>query len=269
MEGQVEFCFPEKTRAVSLTGLSCELSCVHCRGHYLRGMASPEDLLSGDGRWSSLLISGGSTKEGRVPLLEHADFLRAMKKKGYRLNLHGGQVFDGRLPLFREVADVVSVDLVLDERTLAEVYGLVVRGEELLESLAHLMAQVRVVPHVTLGLYGGRLRGEREALRALKALGAREVVFLILRPTRETPFADHSPPEEAEVEKIFREAREELPGATLSLGCMRPSGEYRERVDLLALKWGFQKVVMPSRALRRRAVEEGLEIIDTRECCAL
>jgi uncharacterized radical SAM superfamily protein len=84
----LEFVYPLKTRAVSVTGDRCALSCAHCNRHYLGHMTpitgfKPED----DTR--SILISGGCNDSGEVPLLDFAtDIIRL--RKHYRTVVHTG-----------------------------------------------------------------------------------------------------------------------------------------------------------------------------------
>lgn len=266
----IQFCIPRKTRAVSVTGGGCALGCAHCGGRWLKGMAPLESiLLEEPRRSSSLLVSGGCTPSGEVPLSAHAPALQALKDRGYRLNVHVGP---GAVSLPAEVAafaDVVSVDCVTDGKTIREVFGLDGGRPAGLDLLRALKGVVPTVPHVTLGLLGGEMRGEAETLHALRELGTEALVFLILVPTRGTRYEAVSPPAAEEVERIFALARELMPSARLSLGCMRPPGAYRELVDALAYDYRFARVVMPSRALRRRAARDGRAVDESWECCAL
>jgi uncharacterized radical SAM superfamily protein len=60
------------TVSISVTGTVCSLNCKHCGRHYLEDMlplSESEKIPSGT---KSLLISGGSTLEGKVPILAHS-----------------------------------------------------------------------------------------------------------------------------------------------------------------------------------------------------
>ena len=165
--------------------------------------------------------------------------------------------------------DVISFDVVGDAETAREVYGLDVTLDDYVRTLEMLRRHVRVVPHLTIGLRGGRLSGERAALRALQSQGLEALVLIILIPTPGTAYAGCAPPAVDQVAEIFVEARTMLPECRLILGCMRPHGRYRQAVDELAVRAGFNGIVNPARVAERTAGELGLEIAWGDECCAL
>jgi uncharacterized radical SAM superfamily protein len=132
-----------------------------------------------------------------------------------------------------------------------------------------LRRHVRVVPHLTIGLRGGRLSGEWSALSALAERQVERLVFLVLIPTQNTDYAACKPPSLEELEAVFAHARILMPAAHLTLGCMRPHGVYRQAADEIALRSGLNGVVNPSLAARRAASDLGLEIVWGDACCAL
>jgi len=48
---------------------------------------------------------------------------------------------------------------------------------------------------------------------------------------------------------------------------MRPSGKYRDEIDVKAVETGIHGVVMPSKKAIERAKELGIEIVWKQECC--
>jgi len=50
---------------------------------------------------------------------------------------------------------------------------------------------------------------------------------------------------------------------------MRPGGEYRSRLDALAVRAGVNGIVQPAPAARRLAASLGLEAVPGDECCVL
>ena len=74
---------------ISVTGGDCQLNCEHCRGRLLESMipaTTPQELYDvcmdirgkgGDG----CLISGGSLKDGSVPLIEFMPVIRRIKQE--------------------------------------------------------------------------------------------------------------------------------------------------------------------------------------------
>lgn len=73
-----------------------------------------------------------------------------------------------------------------------------------------LRRHARVVPHVTVGLLGGEVRGERHALVMLRELGAEAIVFIVFTPTPGTRFADRQPPPVEAVVDLLARARIEV-----------------------------------------------------------
>ncbi len=266
---RLEFVYPAATLPVSVTGRDCSLNCAHCGGHYLRTMVSLETALDiKTGTKKSYLVSGGCNPEGSVPLAGHLEGIRELSQRG-RLNLHTGLAGEMETETVA-LADVISFDFVVDDKTIREVYGLPAgSGKKYIESYRRLRRYTRVVPHLCLGLRGGRIHGELEALSALQREGAEAISFIVFRPTPGTAYADREPPPVSEAVAVIAAARLMFPAAPLYLGCLRPGGTYRSMLDSLAVRAGVNKIVQPSPAARDLAVLLGLEIIRTEECCSL
>ena len=64
-------------------------------------------------------------------------------------------------------------------------------------------------------------------------------------------------------------ARLRFPTVPIHLGCMRPHGEYRERLDPLAVRAGVNVIVSPARTAVALARDLGLEVDRREECCAV
>jgi hypothetical protein len=60
-----------------------------------------------------------------------------------------------------------------------------------------------------------------------------------------------------------------LADTDLRLGCMRPHGTYRQRVDKLAVRAGLNGIANPTHAAEDAAADRGLQIVWGDECCAL
>ena len=265
--------------SVSITGTRCQLMCKHCRAHYLEGMvdvSTPERLrefcVEHEARGGvGVLVSGGSTREGRVPLRPFLGALQWVKENtGLVLNLHTGMLSQEEA---QEVAstgvDVVSVDLVGSEDTLRQVYGLGVSVEEYGETLVHLVeAGVSVAPHVCVGLHFGEVRGERRALEQASQVNPEVVVLISLIPTPGTPMADVEPPTASQVAELVGYAAEVCPGSEVALGCMR-SRRSKEEVERMAIQAGASRIAMASRATMGWALERGYQVERLGGCCAL
>jgi len=261
---EIVWSIPLDTAVLSLTGSVCALDCAHCGGIYLRRMkpiweAQPD-------RSVSCLISGGCDATGRVPVLAHGDRVRAWRQ-GRRMNWHVGLISEAEMAKIADLVDVVSFDFVGDDDTIHEVYGLDRSVEDWVRTYAMLRRYADTVPHVTIGLRGGRLGHEQAAFRLLEEQGVDRLVLLVFVPTPGTRYADREPPTPEAAAELIAEARVCFPTADLTLGCMRPHGAYRDRLDELAVRAGVNGVVSPSRRAQRAARELGLVPRTRRECC--
>ncbi len=264
----LETVVPSKTRAVSVTGAVCQQRCAHCNGHYLRGM-QPLDALESAGMAGvdSLLISGGSLVHGEVPLADHLDRLLALPPD-LPLNLHVGLQDGERLRPLRGRPVTVSFDLVGDDATAREVYRLNRPARDWLEAYERLQELFPVIPHLTIGLRGGMVSGERVVLDYLSRHPPPALTFLVFRPTPGTAFAGRPAPAPSVVAELIAEAAERL-DCPLHLGCMRPAGAWRRRADRLAWLAGARTIVMPDRALVADLQEAGIPVTTRQECCSL
>lgn len=267
----IEFDIPHDTMAVTLTGHYCSLNCAHCGGHYLKGMntidEAREKLTLEDN--TSLLISGGCDKLGAVDFNKEMEFIKEVKEKSKKINMHVGLIEKDEIDKIAEFADCVSFDFVVDEETIKEVYGLKRTASDYIETYKNLKSKVKVIPHICIGLKGGEVTGEYEALKVLKELGIDGLVFIVFIPTPGTQYGDRKPPELEKVVEILAKARVDFPKIPIHLGCMRPKGKIRAQIEHYAVQCGVNKVVNPTTYGIKKAEELGLNIKYGRECCVL
>jgi len=50
---------------------------------------------------------------------------------------------------------------------------------------------------------------------------------------------------------------------------MRPFGEYREKLDMMAYEEGVKGFVKPAKPLVERVRKDGEQVVTVEECCAL
>lgn len=260
----ITFAYPVDTALISLTGGACALDCAHCGGHYLAHMQPVERAEVGGA--TSVLVSGGCDREGRVPVTAHLDRIAAIRP-GRRLNWHVGLIDEASMRAIAPYVDALSFDMVGDTATIREVYGLDATAEDYATTYAMLRRHARVVPHITIGLRCGQLGHERAAMARLAAIGVESLVFIVFIPTPGTRYADCPPPPVEEVALLLAEARQRFPDVVLRLGCMRPRRAYRARLDPLAVRAGVNTIVSPAREGKAQAAALGLRVVETRECC--
>jgi lipoyl synthase len=263
---EIVWSYPLDTAVLSLTGALCALNCAHCGGHYLAGMR-PIWEAEPDGS-TSCLISGGCDPTGRVPVTAHLDRVRAWRN-GRTMNWHVGLLSEAEMATIAPLVDVVSFDFVGDEATIHDVYGIDHTVDDYVQTYRLLRCHARTLPHVTIGLRGGVLGHELPAFERLQELGADGLVILVFIPTPGTRYADRQPPTLEAVTELLVEARLRFPTVPLYLGCMRPRGRYRDELDPMAVRAGFNVIVSPSRPARHLAAELGLTAGQARECCVL
>jgi len=118
-------------------------------------------------------------------------------------------------------------------------------------------------------LNAGQVVGEYAAIDALVPYRPERLVFIVLIPTAGTRFAACSPPGLDQTAEVLAYARCALPHTRMILGCMRPHGRYRQRLDELAVLAGVNAIVNPTLAGERASLAAGLSITMGDECCAL
>ncbi len=266
----ITFAYPVQTQAISVTGTDCNLNCAHCGGHYLKSMKPLADVKTErDIRGKSCLISGGCTADGKVPIIDHADKLAAVKN-GRRLNFHVGLIDAVEIERIASIADAVSFDFIGDDTTIHEVLGLSKTVEDYVACYRQLRQHCRrVMPHICIGLHGGTIKGEYKAMELLKTEGADGLTFIIFTPTRGTRFFECKPPDLASVIEVLTYARQAFDRIPIHLGCMRPGGRYRNDIDTWAVRLGVNTIVNPTPDAVRLAQNLGLKILRTEECCVL
>lgn len=265
----ITFVYPRKTLPLSITGNGCALNCAHCKGHYLRHMK--EVLLDTDvpeEDINSYLVSGGCDSEGAVPLKDHVDLLRELSKRR-KVIAHTGLIKKDDVPIISPYLFAASFNLIGDDSTIKEIYNLDKTTEDFMDCYSELRRHVKTFPHITIGLHMGAVKGEHNAIDMLSSIGADAVVFNVFIPTTGTDFEALEPPSLDAVKEVISYAGQKMDGTKLFLGCMRPGGSYREKLDAFCVEAGFDRMVMPSKSARRLAESLNYEISKSEECCII
>lgn len=215
----------------------------------------------------SILISGGCDKHGKVPILKFAQKIRSLKDK-YKINAHVGLVNKEEAQKIRSLVDIVSFDLVTEPKVIKEVYQLNKKLTDYYKSLKWLQKEVPVIPHLTLGLWQGKIRWEYKAVDLLvKKFHCRIIVFNVFIPTPGTGLARQKPPSISSVRKYFTYLEKNFPKLDKRLGCMRSGGWYRDRLERRALLSGFKVITRPSGKTVKLAYDLGFKINWDDQCC--
>jgi uncharacterized radical SAM superfamily protein len=219
-----------------------------------------------------LLISGGSTKEGKVPMEPFLPTLRWVKDNtGLILNLHTGMLNKREAENIASTGiDVISIDLVGSEETLRQVYRLNTSVEEYMGTLIHLKdAGIPfLAPHVCIGLHFGEIMGEYKALEMAASVEPEVIVLTSIIPTVGTPMENvHIPMENTIVDLIY-EAKKLSPDSDVSLGCMR-SRDNKIEIEKSAIRAGVARVALASRSTENWALDQGYKIKRLNGCCVV
>ncbi|MFX1465138.1 MAG: radical SAM protein [Promethearchaeota archaeon] len=267
--------------SISLTGSECSLSCAHCDKHYLEYMldgSSPEKLLEicyelEKNGAIGCLLSGGLDENAAIPFEKFLDAIAEIKKEtNLVLNAHTGLLSRSIAQKLGKIGvDVASVDVIGDERTIKEVYGLNKTPEDYFNNLMILKQSgiSYIAPHICLGVHYGKIVGELDALEMARQINPDEIVIIGLIPTRETLMEHTTAPSPEIFAQIVAIARLMFPKTPLSVGCMRPKGRIRIEIDKQIIKSGADRLELPTRSALRELTELNLEIKKIEACCTI
>jgi uncharacterized radical SAM superfamily protein len=271
---------PRRFLPVSVTGSACALSCDHCQAKVLDGMISVRagvdlyDLAKtlAAGGSEGILVSGGSTRTGGVPLERHLRHVPRIKEElGLKVIAHSG-VVSPRLAeaLAAAGVDGVMLDIIGADETIHDVYHLPLTTADFERSLALLAdAGLRIIPHIVCGLHYGRFLGEHRALEMIRRYPVSTLILVVLTPLVSTPMEHLPPPPVEDVTAFFAEARAAMPTTKVNLGCARPMGAMKSELDVAAVELGLNGIAYPADGVIAYAASRGLEPRLYEWCCSL
>ncbi len=269
LKGEIVNYSPKKGfSSVSVTGKKCSLMCTHCLGQHLQGMIPAEDSerlyeeaerVKANGG-NGILISGGSDINGKVPLLNFLPTIRKIADLGLLMNVHPGIVDrqDADL-LVSSGVDCFSVDVHQDPEVIRKVFGL--KGPKIYEDTldAIIGAGGTVVPHLIIGFSFNDIVKSAELV---KRKGLKDVVVLVLVPTKGTVFEDHHISESEIIDSIGAIIGM---GLNVTLGCMRD--RRMRNVERRCIELGVTKISNMSQETEEWARSEGYKVIRAKGCC--
>ncbi|MCW4046386.1 MAG: radical SAM protein [Candidatus Bathyarchaeota archaeon] len=270
---------PNQFPTISVTGTRCALNCKHCEAKVLETMhaaETPEKLFAVASQLRQngalgCLVSGGCLPDGSVPLSPFISVIRKIKERlGLTVFVHTGIIdFATAEALKQARVDAALIDVIGDEETIREVCNLNASAKDYENSLKALhTAGLAVVPHIIVGLSGGKLKGEFHALRMIASAEPSAVVIIAFMPIHGTTMAHVKPPMPADIARVTATARLMFPKTPIALGCVRPKGKQHAETDILALKAGADAVAFPSEEAIRYAEAEGYVQSFSSYCCA-
>jgi len=267
-----------KFPSISITGNECALNCSHCGGKLLKTMlpaTSPETLIEACRKIKSkgavgCLISGGCLPNGSVPINKFVDAIAEIKKMGLTVVVHTGLVnYDTAKNLKKVGVDAVSIDILGCEETAREIYHVDATLEDYRQSLHALkLSGIPFTPHVLVGLNYGELRGEINALEMIAETQPSALIIIVFFPIKGTKMENVAPTPIANVKEILIKSRMMMHNIPITLGCARPKGEYRIKLDTLAVRIGVNGIAFPTTEAIKAAEKLGLNINFSSSCCS-
>ncbi len=219
-----------------------------------------------------VLISGGSDARGYVPLGRFGDAIKFAKQElGLHVVVHTGLVDQGTAEMLaRADIDAAMFDVIGDDTVAREIYHIENGTSKMKRSLALLHdAGIPTVPHILVGLYYGKLRGEIEALQMISEFSPAAVVVIALSPIRHTPMEGVAPPSPESIGRILTVARLGFPDKPILLGCARPLGQHKIDTDIHAISSGVNGIAYISGQGVVTARDRGLDPVFIDVCCSL
>jgi hypothetical protein len=271
---------PRRFLPVSVTGSACALSCDHCQTKVLHGMAgipTGETLFDVAARMKAggsegMLVSGGSTRTGGVPLTAHLKHVpRIRDELGMKVIVHSGVVSPKLADQLAEAGvDGVMLDIIGADETIRDVYHLDLTTADFARSLRVLAEQgLRIIPHIVLGLHYGKFLGEHRALEMVTAHPVSTLILVVLVPLVGTPMAHLPPPPTEDVTAFFATARAAAPSIPVNLGCARPMGQVKVDLDQAAVDIGLNGIAYPADGIIGYAESRGITARRYEYCCSL
>lgn len=265
---------------ISVTGRRCHLNCEHCKGQLLKSMISattPQELLEVCTKIKSAggtgcLISGGSLRDGSVPLMDFIPTIKQIKQElGLRTVIHTGLVNPSLARALADAGiDAAMIDIIGSNDTIEEVYHLDTHVQSFDRSLTLLeQNDIPTVPHIVVGIHYGKLKGEKVAVEIISRHHPAAIVIVAFMPLDHTSMEYITPPSPLEVARVILASRLLMPQTPLLLGCARPRGAHKVETDVLAIKAGVNGIAYPSEEAYRFARKLGLSIKFHEKCCSL
>lgn len=267
--------------AVSITGADCKLQCDHCKAAILEPMIparTPEDLwrlVNGmvESGTQGMLLTGGSNHQNKVEYDPYYSTIRRIKDEfpEFKIAMHTALVDeDIALSMEQSGIDAAMMDVIGAQKTITEVYHLKRTEDDFERTLEILVnTNMKVVPHIVIGLHYGKLLGEWNALEMLKRHTPDAVVLVVVMPQYAPEKRPFVTPDTDEVGSFFLDSRIALPNTPLLLGCARPSGLAKMKIDAYAVMAGISGIAHPADGAVELAARLEKRVKVTPSCCSI
>ena len=267
--------------AVSITGGDCKLQCDHCKAKILEPMIparTPEDLwrvvneIVADGG-QGMLLTGGSNHRNQVEYGPYWSTVRRIKDEfpGFKIASHTALMDEDTAQCMAQAGiDAAMMDVIGAQETITQVYHLKRTVDDFEATLEALVAtDMKVVPHIVVGLHYGHLLGEWNALEMLQRHLPDAVVLVVVMPFYAPAHRPFVTPDSGAVGRFFMDTRHALPDTPLLLGCARPPGMAKMQIDSYAVMAGLNGIAHPSDGTVELAARLERRVQVTPACCSI
>lgn len=251
-------------KAISVTGNSCAFNCSHCETKILNTMADGstrekfEKELEEASKLGGIILSGGSTARGDVPIWKYTDVLK--RYNNMTIIAHTGVVKSEEVARkFKEAGvKIALLDMVGDDKTIKEFLRQPFTVEDYLNSFRFLKSQgIKIVPHVIMGMSLEGEEGDLRAIELLKEVKPDAVIIVGLMPLLNKPMKVPSP---SHLVNGLKKARDLFDDVPIMLGCARPRGTKYLEVERFAVDYDIDGIAFPEEetieyAMGRREVK--------------
>ena len=278
---EISGCGKSAWPAMSITGGDCKLQCDHCKAKILEPMhavRTPEALWAavnehiGVGA-QGMLLTGGSNYRNEVEYDAFYPVIRRIKDTfpQFKIAMHTALV---DMDIARRMEDCgidsAMMDVIGSQDTITQVYHLRRTVDDFEKTLEYLVStQLKVVPHIVIGLHYGQLLGEWNALEMIQRHMPQAVVLVVVMPFYASENRPFVTPNSVEVGRFFMDARKALPDIPLLLGCARPPGRVKAEIDSYAVMAGLNGLAHPTDGMVELAVKLNREVRVTPACCSI
>lgn len=266
--------------ALSITGAECRLQCDHCKGGVLSSMVpvtTPALLHEHVARLAAqgaggFLLTGGSNRHNEVEYGPYWDTLAAVRAEYPHLQIacHTALMDADAVTCMEQAGvDIAMLDVIGARDTIQQVYHLKREVDDFEETLALLVASgMRVVPHIVMGLHYGYFLGEWQALEIVARWQPDALVLVAAMPTFAGQRRPFRIPDTGLIGRFFHDARRRLGDIPLLLGCARPPGLARQRIDALAVMAGLDGIAHPADGVVELAARAQRPVRVADACCS-
>jgi uncharacterized radical SAM superfamily protein len=267
--------------AVSVTGGACKLQCDHCKARILEPMipattpaalwqVASDEIAAGA---RGMLLTGGSNLRDEVEYDRFYPVIRRIKDQHprFRIAMHTALVApDVATSMAQAGVDVAMLDIIGAQDTVTQVYHLKRPVQDFEESLNALTrTSMRVVPHIVIGLHYGQLLGEWNALEMIARHRPDGLVLVVVMPFYAHAARPFATPDPSAVGRFLLDARRTLADMPIMLGCARPPGATRARIDAYAVMAGLNGIAHPADGVIELAARLQRTASMSASCCSM